>query len=483
MTKNYRNYSIKINAVLNVIKQLCSVVFPLITIPYVTRILRAENLGKVNFSTSVISYFALIAQMGIANYAVREGAKVRNEEEKIRSFSSEIFTLNLITTALAYILLLIFMMFCKPLWNYRNLLLIQSTTIIFTTIGADWINNIFEDFFALTIRTIFMQVVSLILMFIFVHNTSDYIIYAIVVVLAQCGAYLYNAIYIRKYIHFKLAFSRKAFRHLKPCFYLFFNNIAMTVYINSDTTMLGIMVGDVAVAIYYIATKIYTVIKHIINAIIVVAVPRLSEYAEYNRTAYNQLCEQVFNSIITVLFPAVVGLFCCSSLIVKLIAGEEFIGGTAALQILSVSLLFAVMGGYNNLCLVMPNRKDTVLLVATSIAAGTNIVLNFFLIPLWSYNGAAITTVIAEIIVAVITYLGTSRFVKFKLSKRLVISVLLGCGWIGVSCRIIQGTIPNDGIGLLMSVITGIIGYGLILILFKNPIIMEVFTRLSKKKS
>ena len=366
--------SVKINAILNVIKQMCSVLFPLITIPYVTRVLRAENLGKVNFATSVISYFLLIAQMGITNYAIREGAKVRDNKKELSEFSNEVFTINICTTILSYVLLIFSVLLFKPLWNYKVLLIVQSLTIIFTTIGADWVNNIFEDFFSITVRTIIMQVVSVLLMLIFVHNSSDYIIYAVTIVIAQCGAYIINAFAIKKYVRLRIRFTKNIFRHIKPILLLFFNNVAMTVYINSDTTMLGIIIGDSAVAIYYIATKIYGVIKNIINAVIVVTLPRLSAYAESDRKAYNSFCGQVMSSIITILFPAVAGLFFCSPLIVKIIAGEEFIGGAMPLRILSIALLFAVLGGFITLCIVVPNREEKILLLATSIAAIVNMV-------------------------------------------------------------------------------------------------------------
>lgn len=473
-------HSIKINVLLNVVKQLCSILFPLITIPYVTRILQAENLGKVNFSASIVSYFAMIAQMGIANYAIREGAKLRNKKNQIEEFSNEVFSFNIFTMMIAYILMFGFVYFCHPIQRYTLLLIIHSATILFTTIGVDWVNNIYEDFFAITLRTIIMQIVSLALMFIFVKKSSDYVVYATITVVAQCGAYLFNAFSIRKYVKIKVTFSREILKHLKPILFLFSNNIAMMVYINSDTTMIGFMIGDSAVAIYYIATKMYTVIKNIINAIIVVALPRLSNYVEHDKEAYNKLCTTVLTSVLTVLVPAVVGLFCCSNFIVKIIAGQEFIGGGTALRILSVSLLFAILGGFNTLCIVMPNREEKVLLLATSIAAIVNIALNFVLIPIWSYNGAALTTVIAEAIVTIITYICTRKYATIKLSKNVVSSISIGCIFIVISCLLTQRIVANDFLTLIVSIVTSVIIYGVILIVFKNPLIILAKNRFIK---
>ena len=154
-----KNKSLKFNAILNVIKQLCSVIFPLITIPYVSRILQSENYGKYNFGNSIISYFSLIAALGVSTYAVREGAKYRDDLKKITKFSREIFTINIISMIISYLLLFILLAVPSPLTSYRKLILIQSIVIFLTTIGADWINTIYEDFAYITLRYIFMQII------------------------------------------------------------------------------------------------------------------------------------------------------------------------------------------------------------------------------------------------------------------------------------------------------------------------------------
>lgn len=168
--------SLKINTVLNVIKQLCSVLFPLITIPYVTRILQATNYGKVNFGSSIVSYFTLIAAFGITNYSIREGGQIRNDKEKFAKFANEIFTINLLSTCIAYSGLILVLFISPKIRSYSILILIQSITIILSTLGANWINTIFEDYLFITLRYIVMQVVSLVLLFLFVHTPDDYII-------------------------------------------------------------------------------------------------------------------------------------------------------------------------------------------------------------------------------------------------------------------------------------------------------------------
>ena len=156
---------LKVNAVLNVVKTVFSIIFPLITFPYVSRVLMPENIGKVNFGASFVSYFALIASLGIATYAVRECSAKRNNIDELSKTASQIFSINIVTTVIAYAFMLATLLLFRQFDSYRTLIVIQSSAILFTTLGCDWLNSAMEDFAFITIRTISFQVISLILMF------------------------------------------------------------------------------------------------------------------------------------------------------------------------------------------------------------------------------------------------------------------------------------------------------------------------------
>ena len=165
--------SIKLNAVLNVMKTVLSLVFPLITFPYITRVLQVNAIGKYDFSVSVISYFSLIAALGITTYAVREGTKYRGDQEKMNQFASEIFSINLYATIVSYILLFLALMFVDKLKSYNIVIGILSLEILLATLSVVWIYNIYEDFGYITFVTFILQFVSIILMLLFVHSADD----------------------------------------------------------------------------------------------------------------------------------------------------------------------------------------------------------------------------------------------------------------------------------------------------------------------
>lgn len=205
------------NAVLNVGKTVLGILFPLITYPYVSRILGVSNLGKYNFSYSVVSYFLLIAGLGISTYGIREGIRIRDDKEKFQKFVNEMFSINLISTIISYMLMFVLLFFVPSMKNYRISIIILSGEIIFTTLGVSWICNIYEDFFAIAIRTIGMQVLSLVLTFLFIKSTADLYKYEVVLLISNSGANFVNFFYVRKkYCKFSTTLKIEWRKHIKP---------------------------------------------------------------------------------------------------------------------------------------------------------------------------------------------------------------------------------------------------------------------------
>ena len=182
------NASIKKNTVYNIIKTASSILFPIITFPYISRVLQPDNIGKINFGSSIVGYISLLATLGVTTYAIRECSKVKNDREELGKLSGEILSINLFTTFIAYLVLAVLLLLYGKLRDYRLLILIQSMSVIFTTLGADWLNTAMEDFRYITIRSVAFQVISVILMFVFVREPDDYLKYAIITVLSSNGS-------------------------------------------------------------------------------------------------------------------------------------------------------------------------------------------------------------------------------------------------------------------------------------------------------
>lgn len=481
--QKYRKKSLGLNALLNGTRTVLNLFFPLITFPYVSRVLKVENIGKYNFAQSVNQYFLLIAALGITTYAIREGTKFRNSREKLNEFASEIFSINIISTIVAYIMLFFCIAFIPKFQNYRMIILIFSIELIFTTIGIEWMYSIFEEYAYITIRSIIFKIISIILLLLLVKKPEDYIVYAGITVFSNAGSNILNLIHSRKYCNLKIIWSKKIYKHLKPIFVIFASTVATSIYVNSDTTMLGFMTSNYEVGIYSVSSKVYRIVKQMLASILIVSIPRLAflmgqdKMDEYRKTLTN-----IFNVLVIVLFPAIVGLFLLSKEIVLLISGPEYVQATSSLRLLAIALAFCIFGWIYNQCVLIPAKQEKIVMFTTIISAIANIVINFILIPILKVNAVAISTIVAEGITMVMCIYHGRKIVN--LEKGVVkngITVLMGCVLIILICNGIQQLNLSSTLTLFMSIMFSGIGYGLMLILLKNELTIGILKRILKK--
>ena len=192
--------SLKKNFCMNAILTMSQFIFPLITFPYVSRILLAEGTGKVSFATSIISYFAMFAQLGIPTYGIRACAQVRNDKKKLSKTAQEIFIINIIMSILAYIVFFIALCNVPRLKDEKTLLIIVSATIFFNAIGMEWLYKALEQYTYITIRSVIFKFIALIAMFLLIHQQSDYIIYGAISIFASSASNIFNFFNVHKYI-------------------------------------------------------------------------------------------------------------------------------------------------------------------------------------------------------------------------------------------------------------------------------------------
>lgn len=437
--------SLKINAALNIIRQVCAIVFPLITFPYVSRTLGVEAYGKVNFSTSILSYISLLAGLGVSGYAIREGARIRDDRERFERFADEVFSINVVSTLISYVVLAVLVLFWSKLDAYRALIGILSVNILLTTLGTDWINTIYEDFLYLTVRYMICQTIAVAATLLFVKGPEDVALYAVCSNMGMMLANTSNLFYIRKKlgIRLKLTWKMNVRRHLRPIMLLFGNMISSMIYLYSDTTMLGVFIGDAAVGFYTVSSRIYFLIKQLINAVSGVLVPRLCHDLESKSGGEsNGSVHTVLGILTVVVFPIALGMICMGREIIVLIAGEAYAAAYPALAILSIALIFATYACIYISVVMLAQRKDREILFASSVSALTNIVLNFILIPRYSYNAAAFTTLVSEFLMLAMGVYYTRRTISLKISGYLLLAVA-GCAEVVLICaaakRVLSG--------------------------------------------
>lgn len=474
--------SLKVNAILNITKTLMGLVFPLITFPYASRILMPEGLGKVNFALSIISYFAIISSLGIENYGIREAAKLRDDKIQLSKFSKEIFMINMFSTIVAYALLAVAIIFIPKFLEYRRLLIVSSATILFTTLGMNWLYSAVEDYLYITIRSIIFQVISLILLFLLVHSKDDYVKYAAISVVSNVGSNILNFVHSRKYISFKIDKPLKFKKHLKPIMVLFAMAVAVKIYTVLDTTMIGFLKNDYEVGIYTAATKINKIVLSLVVSIGTVLLPRLSYYSSMeDKTEFYKLAYKGFDILLLIALPSAVGLSLLSTSIVHLLSGNGYEAAILPMRIMNPIIVVIGLSNFIGIQMFMPLNKEKWTLYSVLVGAVVNFFINLFLIPMYGSVGASIATLCAEITVTLTQLILLRRFLKINKIAKSLIKYFLNSVVMGVFVYACVRFISVEWVELVIGVIVGVVVYILILVIEKNELIYEVLTSIKNK--
>lgn len=475
--------SLKKNSLVNLSKTVIGLIFPLITFPYASRILGVENIGRVNFANSVMNYFVLLAGLGISNYAIREGAKIRNNQHAVNKFCTEILIINIGSTVCSYIG--VFILLQVPVFQpYQSLLLLFSTTILFNVIGMNWLFNIYEEFVYITIRTILFQLISLVLLLALVKEKTDFMVYAGILVLSSVGANVFNIFYSRKFVHFFPGQPYIIKKHLKPIFIIFGMSIASTIYLNLDMTMLGLQAGDYQTGLYTAASKLNKVVCNVISSVCAVFLPRLAYYLQMNRKEdFRALVDKAFYYILGLTIPATVGMLVLSKEIVLVFSGTAFLDAVPTAMIKAPNIVLSVINGFIAIQLFMPLNKEKESLYATIVGAVINCILNYLMIPRWGAAGAAFATICAEGAVFSICLICLKGIYPLRNLAQETWKYLIGGVGIFLFGTLIQKFELNLWIRIILITMAGVIVYFSILLYLKAALIEDIKEELKKRRT
>lgn len=477
-----KSKSLAVNAFLNGIRNVINLLFPLITFPYVSRVLRVSELGKYNFSTAFVGYFLLIAALGINTYAIREGAKYRDDRTKISEFASQMFTINMYSTIFSYVLLFVTLLLFENLNKYIICILILSLQLFFTTIGTEWLYSIFEEYTYITVRSIIFKILSLILLLVFVRQEGDYLNYAIVTVIASVGSNVLNFFHAKKFCELKITRKLNFKEHIVPILTIFASNIAIMIYVNSDVTLLGLIKSDYVVGIYTVSVKIYTVVKNMLAAVLIVTIPRLAMlYGKGMVEKYRELFMSIFHFLLMLCLPAMIGLTMMSRQIVLIMSGENYIQAVSSLRILSIALICSIFTWLYSDCVLIPAKKEKKVLMFTIICAVTNLVLNLVFIPFFSENASAFSTLVAEGLNMIMCIHDGKKIVTIKIEPSEIISYIFGCLGIVIVCELVSRLVQNTIVNTIVSIVFSAIVYFITLLIFKNNQFILFYRKIVKR--
>ncbi len=436
--------SIQKNTVFNLIKTGSSILYPLIVFPYTSRVLGAASLGRVTFGNSIISYFNMMATLGVTAYAVRECSRVRNDRDELGKVASQIHSINMCTTVIAYLALAVCLAVSQSLESYRTLIWIQSISILFATLGMDWLNTAMEDFRYITIRTCLFQILALAMLFLCVKRPEHYMIYAITGVISSSGANLVNIFYRRRYCRVRFTFQMNWRRHLPPIILLFAMMLSQTILNSLDTTMLGLLQGDYQVGLYGAALKIKNIVSQMVASIAWVVMPGLSEqFAKRDYAKVNQLLRGAAMFTVVLGVPCVAGLMSIPKEILMVAGGAEYVEAAGTLQLLTISMALSFVTGIYGNMILLPSGREAQFMIACIAASVFNGIANYLLIPKFGSEGAALATIFSTLVILVITTWKIEKEIKIERMGQLMGAPLLGGVGIVVWCALCRAVLSN----------------------------------------
>lgn len=459
------------NYIYNVTLTVLNMIFPIITFPYISRVIGVEGVGKVNFVSSIATYFILFASLGIPAYGIREIARVRDNKERMSKVFSEVFLINAISTLICFLIYYVCIFSFKDFSKERELYIVTGILIFFNGLNIDWFYQGIEEYKFITTRSIVFKIVSIIMLFVLVHTKQDYVVYAGITVIASSGSNIVNVINCRHYV--KLTYNHLSLKkHIKPILILFSTQVAVSIYIYLDTIMTGMLSNNVSVGYYTAAIKIDKMSVSIVTALSAVLLPRLSYYVENQmKDEFNKVLIKSISVILFLAIPMTIGLYMLAPEIILLFSGKEFMPAILDMRIMAPLVLIISLSYLINIQIFMPLGKEKLGLRCILFGAVINVILNLTLIPYFKHTGTAISTCITEFCVTMSMIIYSYNYIKHKVLNLKNIKYLFASFTIVIDVLLMRKIFSNHAIIVLFSIIVSIITYFVILLLCKDDIL------------
>lgn len=475
--------SVKVNYILNLINTGTQMLFPLITFPYVCRVIEADGIGQINFFQSIISYISLFTCLGIPMYAIREIARDRSDVVQMNRTAMEILLLHSMLTLVGYAIVAILCLTVPQIQVNIPLFLILSLTIFFTAIGCEWFYQGIEDFKYITIRGLIIKTVSVVLLFIFVKSKTDLLYYGCYTVFGVLGGNIFNFFRLRKYIHREnIIFSELHIkRHVKPVLKVFSFSVVTSIYLQLNTVLLGFMKNALAVGYFAAATKVMQMLLTMSACLGSVMMPRASHLiAENKEDEFNRLIQKSYDFTLAIALPMTIGLIFCAPSLITALCGVKFEHSILPSQIIAPIILMVAISNVFGIQVLFPKGKINIVTLCCGIGAVADLILNLCLIPFFSYIGTSIAYLGAEVATTVSMYFIGRRYIPIIYFKKSHLTYALGCivmAFALYGLSLLQ--LPTLTI-LLLQGCCGVLAYFIILCICKDEMLVQILSRIKR---
>ena len=466
------------NYAYNLSYQLLLIILPIITTPYVTRVFSSNDLGTYSFFNSIVTYFVLLATLGVANYGTKE---ISGNRTIIHKNFWGIYTLQLGATILS---LTLYILLCLTFSLMQNpVAYILGLSLLSKGLDISWLFQGLEDFRKITVRNITVKLVGVIAIFLFIKSASDLYLYVFLLTIFELLGQLSMWLPAKEFIgkpHFDLMYAK---RHLKPVILLFLPQIAISLYVSLDSTMLGVLASARDVGIYDQALRLVNILLTLVTSLGSVMLPRVSNLlSSGDHKAVNKMHEMSFLIYNLVIFPIIAGMLIVNDDFVNFFLGQDFQEARYAIAIMIFRMFFIGWTNIMGIQILIPHNKNKEFMLSTTIPAIVSVGLNLLLLPKLGYIGAAIVSVLTEVLVWLIQLFYTRSYLREVPILGSLIKIIISSGVMyGILLFIKQFLNVSPMINVGLYAVLGAIIYASMILIFKviNP--SELKQQLLKK--
>lgn len=466
---------IKKNRIASAIYKALGVIIPVISFPYLARVLGTKGIGSIVFAQAFVAVIGIIAQLGIPIYAMRVCEEISDDEEELSKTAHEILMLNLIMCFVSYVILGAFITFVPVIRNLRVIILIFSVSNFLNSIGMDWLYRAMDKYESITLSSVIFKLIAFIVMLIFVHTSSNLIIAAILVAV---GNFLYQLVkFIRasRLISFENIGGYDIKQHRGPVFIYAFLTGSSVLLLNLDTIMLGFSKSLDEVGIFGAATWIKTILVGVVSALGAMMIPKASYYIEQGRKAdFEIMSSKALNFVVVVATPIAAFFMLSATEIVGCVFGQEYIGAVNVFRIVMPSLLFACLTNIIGMEMLLPMDEEKGALKALIVGVFADIILNVILIPKMGAAGAAIANLSALVIVLIMQSFALRNCITEKKLEFFIVKVIIGTCFGLLGAFLVRLIKLNSILSLILSAIVFFVVYGIMLLYSGEPMMKEI---------
>ncbi len=398
---------------MNFILTASSFLFPLITFPYVSRTLLPAGNGKVDSAMAVVSYFTMVAMLGIPTYGIRACAQVRDDKEKLSRTVQEILAINLGMAVLVYVVFGASLAWVPKFAENRTLFLVMGTAILLNVIGVSWLYAALEQYAYITAISMVMKALGVVLMFLFVHQPEDFVIYGGITVISNVGSYIFNFLRMGKYVIIKPLGNYNFKRHMKPIAIFCAMTVATSIYTNLDIVMLNFISGDVQTGYYSASVKVKTILASLVTSLGAVLLPRLSYYIEKGmQKEFKQMAVKALQFVWMMALPVTIYFMMFAKESIGFLSGQAYAPAAEPMCIILPTVVWIGLSNIFGMQILVPTGREKEVMKSVLAGGMVDLALNLALIPKLGASGAAIGTVMAELVVVLVQMIALKGFLS-----------------------------------------------------------------------